>query len=274
MFYEDENLENVEMTAFEEEMQKQLLIEALTQQKAEVFENVVFDGTRRYYIEDLTTRDYLLENTTPYQMKIYDVCIEEKAWGNLICKVLELLLEKNPNRLNDICDFRCKWSKAAMITEEQKTNYKKTNQGLYVNCNHTALHACWFIQDLLDHFMVDKASVYFLIHRPSGSEPKEVKDYIEKRTKRKFSYYLQDKYKKDEEYANKVINNIDKHLNKILKSQSRSYVNFFLFDDKNILYNYIQKVRGVVDVNSKYDDKAKKILNRYLDYILAFYRKK
>ena len=65
-----------------------------------------------------------------------------------------------------------------------------------------------------------------------------------------------------------------KHLNKILKSQSRSYVNFFLFDDKNILYNYIQKVRGVVDVNSKYDDKAKKILNRYLDYILAFYRKK
>ena len=55
MFYEDENLENVEMTAFEEEMQKQLLIEALTQQKAEVFENVVFDGTRRYYIEDFIT---------------------------------------------------------------------------------------------------------------------------------------------------------------------------------------------------------------------------
>lgn len=251
-----------------------MLIEALTQQKAEVFENVVFDGTRRYYIEDLTTRDYILENTTPYQMKIYDYCIEEKAWGNLISKALKLLLGKNPDRLDGICDFRCKWSKAAMIAREQKTNFKKINHGLYVNCNHTALHACWFIQDLLDYFSVDKSSVYFLIHRPSGAEPKEVKNYIEKRTKRKFSYYLQEKYNKDEDYANKVISNIDKHLNKILESQSRSYVNFFLFDDKNILYNYIQKARRIVDNRSKYDDKAKKILNRYLDYILSFYRKK
>lgn len=121
---------------------------------------------------------------------------------------------------------------------------------------------------------MDKSSVYFLIHRPSGAEPKEVKNYIEKRTKRKFSYYLQEKYNKDEDYANKVISNIDKHLNKILESQSRSYVNFFLFDDKNILYNYIQKARRIVDNSSKYDDKAKKILNRYLDYILSFYRKK
>lgn len=120
MLYEDENIENVETTAFKEAIQKQLLIEALTQQKAEVFENVVFDGTRRYYIKDLTTRDYILENTTPYQMKIYDYCIEEKAWRNLISKALELLLGKNPDRLDGICDFRCKWSKAAMIAREQK----------------------------------------------------------------------------------------------------------------------------------------------------------
>lgn len=274
MLYEDENLECAETTIFEKEMQRQLLIEALTQQKAEVFENVVFNGTRRYYIEDLTTRDYFLENTTPYQMKIYDVCIEEKTWGNLICRVLELLLEKNSSRLYSICEFRCKWSKATMITLEQRTNYKRVKQGLYVNCNHTALHSCWFIQDLLDYFMVDKNSVYFLIHRPSGSEPKEVKNYIEKRTKRKFSYYLQDKYSKDEGYANKVINNIDKHLNKILKNLSSSYVNFFLFDDKNILYNYSKKVKSVIDSNTKYGNKAKMILKRYLNDILLFYRKK
>lgn len=58
--------------------------------------------------------------------------------GNLISNVLEILLEKNPDRLDGICDFRCKWSKAAMIAREQKTNYKKIRQGLYVNCNHTA----------------------------------------------------------------------------------------------------------------------------------------
>lgn len=273
MFYEN-NFESLEITAFEEKMEKQLLIEALTQQKAEVFENVIFDGTRRYYIEDLTSRDYVLEGTTPYQMKIYDIFIEEKSWGALICKVLEILLEKNSKYLYKICDFRCPWSKAIMISKKPKTNFKKLTQNLYVNCNHTALHSCWFIQDLLDYFNVDKASVYFLIHRPSGAEPKEVKEYIEKRTKRRFSYYLQERFKKDENRANKIINNIDKYLNRILRNQSRSHVNFFLFDDKNILYNYIQKVRNIIDIESKYDERTKKILNKYLDYILTFYRKK
>ena len=58
--------------------------------KAEVFENVVFEGKRRYYIEDLTERDYSLENTTPYQLEILEHVIEEHAWGNLLCKTSEL----------------------------------------------------------------------------------------------------------------------------------------------------------------------------------------
>ena len=273
MLYKFETNEDVETTTFEEEMQKQLLIEALSQQKAEVFENVVFEGNKRYYIEDLTKRDYILENTTPYQIRIEGVCIEEKSWGSLICKILELLLSKKTDKLSDIYNFRCQWSKATMITKEQKTNHKKIKQGLYVNCNHTAFHACWFIQDLLDYFYIDKPSVYFLIHSPSGAEPKEVKEYIEKRTKNKFQNYLESKYNKNREYSIKVINNIDKYLNKILKSLSKSYVNFFLFDDKNILYNYIQKVKSIID-NSKYESKSKIILNKYLNYILSFYRDK
>lgn len=82
MLYKFETNEDVETTTFEEEMQKQLLIEALSQQKAEVFENVVFEGNKRYYIEDLTKRDYILENTTPYQNRIEGVCIEEKSFLN------------------------------------------------------------------------------------------------------------------------------------------------------------------------------------------------
>lgn len=64
-------------------------------------------------------------------------------------------------------------------------------------------------------FCIDKSSVYFLIHRPSGAEPKEVREYIEKRTKNKFQNYLESKYNKNIEYSIKVINNIDKYLNKI-----------------------------------------------------------
>ena len=84
---------------------------------------------------------------------------------------------------------------------------------------------------------------------------------------------MESKYNKNSEYSIKVINNIDKYLNKILKSLSKSYVNFFLFDDKNILYNYIQKVKSIID-NSKYESKSKIILNKYLNYILSFYRDK
>ncbi len=84
---------------------------------------------------------------------------------------------------------------------------------------------------------------------------------------------MESKYNKNREYSIKVINNIDKYLNKILKSLSKSYVNFFLFDDKNILYNYIQKVKSIID-NSKYESKSKIILNKYLNYILSFYRDK
>ncbi len=249
-----------------------LLIEALQQHKAEVFENIVFDGTKRYYIEDLSERDYFLESTTPYQIQIEGVSIEERNWVKLICSVSELLLNKYPDYNDKMIDFRCQWSKSLMFSAMPKSNFKLLNNGLYVNCNHTALHSCWFIQDLLDFFNIDKSKVYFLIHRPSGAEPKEVKEYIEKRFKRGFTYYLKEKYGKDDDYAEKVLNNIEKHLNKLLMKISKSYISFFLFDDKYILSNYVTKVRELVCDNLHYDERAKKILNKYLDYVLGYYK--
>ena len=50
-----------------------LLIELFNKKQAEVFENIVFEGKKRFYIEDLTQRDYFLENTTPYQLKILNL---------------------------------------------------------------------------------------------------------------------------------------------------------------------------------------------------------
>ena len=46
MLYKFETNEDVKTTTFEEGIQKQLLIEALSQQKVEVFENVVFEGNK------------------------------------------------------------------------------------------------------------------------------------------------------------------------------------------------------------------------------------
>lgn len=251
---------------------QELLIELVNSKKAEVFENVVFQGKRRYYIEDLTERDYSLENTTPYQLEIMGKVIEEHAWGLLLCRTAGLLLEIFPNYKDKIFDFRCPWSKAAMFTPEQKTNYKLVVEGVYINCNHTALHSCWFLQDMLDFFQVNKAEVGLLIHRPSSAEPKNVKEYIEKRFKKNFAHYICVNHNKTEEYAQKTISNIEKYLNPMLKTVSKSYTNFFLFDDNATLSNYIKKVREKVVNDFRFEEKAKKLLNKYLDFLIEFYK--
>ena len=152
--------------ALEELAAQTLLIELFNAKKAEVFENVVFEGKRRYYVEDLTQRDYILENTTPYQLNLLGHAIDEISWVQLLCRVTELLLDIYPEYQEKILSFKCDWSKAVMVTLQPKTNYKPIKGGYYLNCNHTALHACWFLQDLLDFFGVDKSTVIFLIHRP------------------------------------------------------------------------------------------------------------
>ena len=263
---------NDRQAVLEEMATQALLVELFNAKKAEVFENVVFEGKRRYYIEDLSERDYSLENTTPYQLDILGHAIEEHSWGLLLCKTADLLLTLLPEYKNSILSFQCPWTKAKMFTVEQKTNFKPIQNGIYINCNHTALHACWLLQDMLDFFCIDKAAVSFLIHRPSSAEPKKVKEYVEKRFKRNFTEFIKSKYKKSDEYAEKVLNLIEKYLNPMLAKISKSYTNFFLFDDNATLSNYVKKVKERIDISLKLDDKINNILKKCLDYVNLFYK--
>lgn len=276
MSIEDDVYDFVDMSdkqaALEELAAQTLLVELFNAKQAEVFENVVFDGKRRYYIEDLIERDYSLENTTPYQLDILGRAIEEHSWGNLLYRTTELLLDLFPEYREKLLEFKCPWTKAQMFSLEEKTNYKPINGGFYINCNHTALHSCWFLQDLLDYFKIDKSSVSFLIHRPSSAEPKKVKDYVEQRFKRNFADYIKIHYQKDAEYADKVIRMIEKYLNPMLIKISKSYTNLFLFDDNATASNYIKKIREMIDGNYRMEDKAKKALNRYLNYLQQYYK--
>lgn len=270
---ENDNNFDICMSALEDVVAETLLVELFNAKKAEVFENVVFEGERRYYIEDLTERDYSLENTTPYQLEIFDHAIEEHSWGHLLCKTAELLLDLFPEYNEKIISFRCPWSKAQMFSLEARTNFKLLKSGVYVNCNHTALHACWFLQDLLDFFCVDKSAVSFLIHRPSSAEPKKVKDYVEKRFKRNFAEFIKSEFGKTDEYAEKVIRLIEKYLNPMLVKISKSYTNLFLFDDTATLSNYIKKIREQINSSLYFNDKAKNALNKYLDLLVKYYKK-
>lgn len=66
---------------------------------------------------------------------------------------------------------------------------------------------------------------------------------------------------------------IEKYLNPMLVKISISYTNLLLFDDNSTISNYIKKIREMVEGNYHFDAKAKRILNKYLDYLVQYYKK-
>ncbi len=237
-----------------------------------LFDKIVFSGSRRNYIEDLCERDYFLEGCTPYRITIGTTVIEEGSWGDLLCKMVAYLLDNNPEKRENIENFRCSWTKTAMFTFSKRTNYKTVDASLYLNCNHTAVHSCWLLQDLLNYFGIDAKTVRLLIHRPCSAERKELRSYLENEFKRGLKKYICMNFEKPEDYADRVVRNIEKYLNPILNGISKSYPNFFLFDDTNIVSGYIKKVREIINQSLKYDEKSKKVLNKYLNFLLKFYK--
>ena len=249
-----------------------LLLELIQKKKAEVYENVVFEGKRRYYIEDLSIRDYKLENTTPYQLSIKEKIIVATSWGKMLCDMVNYLLEINPLEKETLLDFRSTWTKSAMFAALPKTNHKILSNGLYLNCNHTALHSCWLLQDLLALFSVNVSDVTLLIHRPCSAEPTNVKQYIEDRFKKGMVEYLQAEQHLSEQDANAIVTVIARYLNPTLGTISRSYTNFFLFDDAATLYNYVKKVRDKIDQSPTFKLEAKKLFSLALDYLVKYFK--
>lgn len=234
--------------------------------------NMKFEGKRRYYVEDLSKRDYILENTTPFRIRINDFFIEDSSWGGLILGIVSHLYEMNPIDVEDLINYRTDWSKAAMFSKENRTNFRRIKDDLYVNCNHTALHSCWFIQDLLSLFGIDISNVELIIHRPPSSEPEEIKLAIETKVKKDFKNYLRLQYDKDDETSYRIISNISDKMNPKLSEISKSYPNFFLFDDYTTYYNYAAKFLERISQSLNIPEKNKRIYQRYISYLTSFYK--
>ena len=236
------------------------------------FKKIEFNGSQRLYLEDLSERNFSLESTTPYKIEIGEHVIEEGSWGDLLCKVVQTLLIDCPDKRDGIYDFRVHWTKTAIFFKEKKTNSKCLSEELWLNCNHTALHSCWLLQEILDYFGCDKSNIKFLIHRPCSVEPKDVRIFVKERFVRGFLYYLITQRGRDSEQAQKVVKLIEKYLNPILISISKSYTDFFLFDSNVVLSSYVKKVRTNIESSLKYNDKEKKVLIKYLNYLYDYYR--
>ena len=70
---------------------KRFFYRGVGQMQIEGYE-LVFEGTKRYYYEDFSCRDYSLDHCSPYLLKVGDVEFDSHAWVALIESVCHWFL--------------------------------------------------------------------------------------------------------------------------------------------------------------------------------------
>ena len=235
-------------------------------------DTIVFEGKKRYYVEDLTNRDYVLENTTPHLLRIDDYEISENSWVEMVRNLTAYLFLRFPEKKDAVVDFKTDWSRSDIFSPVPRTNFRQLDTDLYVNCNHTALHSCWLIQDLLDFYRIDKSETYLLIHRAPSAEPESARKYFVSKFKEEFALYLSVSQGKSKESVEKIISNIEKYMDPIQAKLSKSYDSLMLFEDSTAFANYAVKFNEHIDSDPRIGEKTKSIMKRYIGYLKEFYK--
>jgi len=235
---------------------------------------IIYLNGRHYYIEDLSKRDYNLENCLPFYLKIEEEEFFETAWIRLLPIVTEYLIDEFDISKEELINFKTKWSKANIFNDEERVNNVLLKNGLYMNCNHTSLHSCWLLQDLLKYLDISILNCRLIIRRNPSAESEEVKTYFKNKHKEEFKYYIINKLNKDSIYYDKCITGID-NTEELFKKLFPTFESFYYFEDYSYYYNYKKKFieylyKKIAD--SKKISIYKKILEIYGDYIKLVYK--
>ncbi|MDY2913075.1 MAG: hypothetical protein SOV58_00365 [Candidatus Enteromonas sp.] len=233
--------------------------------------HIVKERRKRYYRISCTERRFDLECTNPHTLTIGDKVFKEHVWTELLENLTLYLFDQYPNKVSEAESYHTDWSKADIFSLKAKSNYRKLPCGLWLNCNHTALHSCWLVQDLLAWFQVDLNQVVFVIRRPSGAEEPEVQAFYRKKAIVLLTAYLES-LGKNQKTIESIIQNIDDVLNPMLRKISKSYTDFLLFDSQTVYLSYSQKVIIYIRSHPKMAEKTKEVLIRYFDYLNAYYK--
>ena len=230
------------------------------------------DGHRRLYRLDLTKRTYNLDNTEPEKLLLDDKCFLYNAWTELIPAITYYLYSNSKITIEDLLKYRPDWSNAYVFSTTKKTNYKLICDGLFVSCNHTALHSIWFMQDLLQYFNVDLSKVTFLIRRRQIAEPKEIQEYFINMVKTDFAKCLKTQLHKTDKNVEIIVEKQFDHINNFQQKLSKSSFNFFLFDSYKtfMMYktNFIKEYTRQFIVTKK---RNVEIVTQALNYLQRYY---
>ena len=243
----------------------------LNESQLEVKYHISYVGSQRYYQQSLIEKDYSLENTTPFILEAGDKVFATSSWKQLLLDVCRDFLADNPFRKDELLAFSPSWTPTKEFSSFKRKNWEPVGDGIYLHSVHTANHAFWLLREILMFFGIKLETCEFLIHRSCGSEPKEVRDFFEEKTKNSFRYYYTQLLKKPAERAEQIIRNIET-LNKYLKEYSRSYDNFFLFDNNNVYASYKAKFLDYLRFKKGLDEKNVLVADKYLTVLGDFYK--
>lgn len=233
--------------------------------------NLILDGKRRKYLYPLPEKLFDLEYTAPLSLKIGNDTLYVSSWGELIVSLIQYLLPIFPKKVDDLLSYKTEWSKASIFSDTKKVNHIEIKPNLYVNLNHTALHACWLVIDLLSLFNIKYEMCELIIHRMPKAEPDEVRDSVRETVKNDLRAYLK-RYKLcSDEKIEKIIKNID-YLNKIFSKRRSGYDDLYLFDDAAMFATMKSKFIPEFAKSTNDYEKNASLAKKYLDYLSDFYR--
>lgn len=230
---------------------------------------IVYLGNQRYYKEDLTKRDFYLEHCTPAYFKIGHDEFVESSWGHLLQKVADYLIEEYDKTKEELLEFSVDWSKQKIFLVQKKAAYLELKNGMFINTNHTAVHCCWILQDLLKFFNVDLKECELIIKRKPIAEATEVKDYYNAAVKEMFKEYVINKLKKTEEFYDKCITVLDK-IDVLFKREFKTFESIYLIDNPALFSNYKSRFIHYLMNLGYYDLKTFEAIEKRLDYYAKF----
>ena len=209
--------------------------------------NIIYMNNKRYYVVSLDERP-LMENTVPYSFEYKGIKVYDSAWNRITVKILECIDKLNPKNKEELLKLEYTWSKTSVFSNEKKTNFLPFKD-IYVNTNHTAIHAFMNIQLLLSAYGIDLKECSMIIRRHPSAEPSDARNYYREQTISGFkrcmmlSGFSQKK-------IDIVLNNFNIINIKFLRAVSSGFDDFYLFDDYTYFQSYMNKT--IEYVNKKY----------------------
>lgn len=234
---------------------------------------VIFKDFKRLYRIDIFARGYDYGGSTPEYFRFEQFECSDHSWLYLIESFGKYMVMTSRFSKPMLLGFHTKWSKQNMFVDKPAVNHREIGEGLYINCNHTAVHAIWFLADLIQEFFQSNEAE-LILRRPPNKEPDDLKPIFISAYKKGFRDYLINVEHKEAERADKIIQNIEGRMNSLAYEAAPAFGNWFLISDMTDFSGL--KSRFLSHIKSNHPEMPQKnieIFDRYLRYMHSYLKR-